>query len=104
MKALLEIIDENQSASLIYRGATQTALTGHELIHHVVHSSKSTKHIQNITIKLDLSKAFDRIEWPYLLALLHKLSFPSHIIYLINQCFSTTKIAVRYNQTRTSYF
>lgn len=81
-----------------------TALVGLELIYQVVNANKSSKHMSNIAVKLDLSKAFDRIYWNFLSTLLHKLNCHSHFIYLLQQCLSTTSIAVRYNHTKTSYF
>lgn len=55
-------INESHEAFLKHRGAAQTTLAGLEFIHQIIHSSKTLAYIQNIVIKFDLSKAFDRVE------------------------------------------
>lgn len=95
---------ENQGVFLKNRGVAPTALAGLALIHHVVHSFNSSWHRANIAIKLDLSKAFDRVEWNFLITIMQKLKFPNHLISLIHHCLISTQIAVRFNQQKTSYF
>lgn len=59
---LPHILDDNQGVFMKHKGVVPTTLIGLELIHQVIHVSKPIKHMANIAIKLDLSKAFDRIE------------------------------------------
>lgn len=103
-KVLSDLIHESQGAFLKHRGACQIVLAGLELIHQIVNSTKSKSHMENIAIKLDLSEAFDRVEWSYLLYLMQRHNFPSHFIHFISQCLTNTKIAIHYNKTRTLYF
>lgn len=51
-----------------------------------------------MAIKLDMSKAYDRIEWLYLKAMLSKLGYDSWWIHLIAQCVCT----VSYNTIHDS--
>lgn len=81
-KVLPNIIHEFQGAFLKFRGAALTDLVGPKLIHQIVHVTKSKEHIQNIAIKLDLSKAFDQDEWSYLIYWMQQYDFPSHLIQL----------------------
>lgn len=95
---------ENQGALMKSRGVAPIVLAGLELIHQIIHAPKSNKHMINIAIKLDLSKAFDRIKWSFVLQIIDKLAFPHHFIKLIEFCLNSTSIFIRYNQTKTSYF
>lgn len=64
----------------------------------------SNKHTSNIAMKLDLTKAFDPIEWSYILMLLHKYQFPISFINFVHQFLTIIQISIRYNNTRTPYF
>lgn len=101
---LPNIIDPCQGAFLKNRGVAPTALTGLELIHHIVYSPLSKDHQLNLAIKLDLSKAFDGVEWSFLLTLMDSLGFPHHLKSFIYHCIRSTRICVKYNQTKISYF
>lgn len=61
------IIDLHQSAFILGRAIYDNIILGFECMHWLRHS----------TLKLDMSKAYDRVEWPYLKAILLALSFNS---------------------------
>lgn len=103
-KILPTIIDENQGVFFKNKGVGSTALAGLELIHQVVYASNSRNHRANIAIKLDLSKAFDHVEWDFLINIMQKLEFPAHFIHLIHHCLCSTQISIRFNSQKTSYF
>ncbi|GAA0155443.1 hypothetical protein LIER_13170 [Lithospermum erythrorhizon] len=70
---LMCIISENQSAFLPGRMISNNILIAHEVLHYMNHS-KSVKN-NNMAIKLDMSKAYDRVEWSFLKAIMLKLGF-----------------------------
>lgn len=43
--------------------------------------------------KLDISKAYDKVEWNYLRAILTTMKFPSRLVDLIMMCVSTAKFS-----------
>ncbi|CAL1372514.1 unnamed protein product [Linum trigynum] len=57
-----------------------------------------------MALKLDMEKAYDRIEWPYLFALLHKLGFSPIWINWIRECVTTAMFSVLVNGQSAGYF
>jgi len=55
-------------------------------------------------LKLDLAKAFDRIEWNFITEALRRQGFTNHFISLIYSCISTTTISVLVNGEPTDAF
>jgi C4-type Zn-finger protein len=47
--------------------------------------------------KLDIMKAYDRVEWPYLQEIMRKHGFAEACISLIMQCFTTVSLEVKVN-------
>lgn len=91
---LPHIIDEAQSAFLKNRGVAPTTLARLEIIRQIVHAPPTIQHVRNIGIKLDLSKAFDRIEWPYVFLLFQKYEFLSSLALLV--FFTTVTLLLKY--------
>lgn len=50
-----------------------------------------------VALKLDLSKAYDRLSWDFLQCTLQEMNFPSHWIQLIRECISTISYKVIIN-------
>ncbi|XP_026442510.1 uncharacterized protein LOC113342067 [Papaver somniferum] len=55
-------------------------------------------------IKLDMSKAYDKLEWGFLEKVLTKIGLSNHWIKLINQCVSTVSYFVLLNGSPTGFF
>ena len=50
-----------------------------------------------MTLKLDVSKAYDRVEWPFLQGVMQRLGFPETQIERVMSCVTTTSFSVLVN-------
>lgn len=55
-------------------------------------------------LKTDMSKAYDRVDWKFLQALLHKLGFAAHWIRLVMTCVTSVSYSLIINGVPNDYF
>ena len=70
------------------------AIIVQELIHSMAKKKGRTR---VMTIKLDLEKAYDCLEWNFICDTLKLFRFPSHLISLIMSYVFTTSISILFN-------
>ncbi len=95
------IISENQSAFIPGRLITDNALISQEIFH-----GMRTRDRQPgwMSIKLDMAKAYDRVEWDFLGTTMGQLGFSPKWISLILRCISTVSYSVLLNDTPRPVF
>ncbi|KAM1790105.1 hypothetical protein ACFX12_034201 [Malus domestica] len=95
------VICENQSAFVAGKQIQDNILVVHEIIHSLLHQKKDYQ--GGMAIKLDMAKAYDRVEWKFLLAMMAKLGFAPLFCSWIMECVSTTSFSIIINGTPTGF-
>ncbi|KAL4303046.1 hypothetical protein GQ457_10G009690 [Hibiscus cannabinus] len=94
MKSILPVCISNTQAAFVQGCAiTYNILVAHEIVH-TLHTSVS-RSSQGAVFKLDMEKAFDRVEWPFLKAVMLRLGFAPSWVDLIMRCVSSVSSRVR---------
>jgi hypothetical protein len=88
------IISEHQSAFVPRRLITDTALIAYECLHTI---KKQQAKRPYFALKIDMMKAYDRVEWSYLEGCLSKLGFAASWIGTVMRCVTEVRYAVKVN-------
>lgn len=99
-KLLPRIILENQSVFVQGRLLMENVLLASEL----VKDNHKEKVSQWCVMKIDISKAFDSVQWSFVLKILSALGFPVRFIHWINLCITTPSFSVQVNGDLAGYF
>ena len=78
------MVSENQSAFVAGRLISDNVLVASETMYHINQKRKGL--MGEMALKLDMSKAYDRVEWSCLERIMQKLGFAEKWIGLIMQC------------------
>ena len=98
---LPEIISDHQSAFIPGRLITDNILIAYESMHRI---KKKCGKRGLCAIKLDMHKAYDRVEWNFPKKIMLKMGFNRRWVQLIMACVSSVKYNVRFNSMEIGVF
>ncbi|KAL5561619.1 hypothetical protein UlMin_031366 [Ulmus minor] len=90
-----DLISENQSAFVGGRLIHDNIIAGFEGIHLMKQGRLGNS--KKMTLKLDMSKAFDRVEWKFIEAVMFKMGFAEAWILKIMNCISSVPFSFLLN-------
>lgn len=92
---LPDIISDNQSAFVPGRSITDNVLVAFEILHYMKQKKKGGDGV--VALKLDVSKAYDRVNWRFLRRQMHQMGFSKKWLDWIMLCVSTVSYTVNFN-------
>lgn len=88
------VIPDMQSAFLPSRMITDNVIISYEIMHYLKRKYRGKGGF--MAVKIDMSKAYDRLEWGYLRALLLHLGFDEKWVKLIMTCVESVTYSIMY--------
>jgi hypothetical protein len=99
---LAAIISLSQSAFVLGRLITDNVLLSFELSHYLKSKKKVLEGLA--ALKLDMSKAYDRIEWDFLRKMMIWLCFQERWVQLLMKCVTSVSYKIKINGSHASCF
>lgn len=93
---LSQIISPAQSTFMPNRLITDNVIISYECLHKIRHSKGKRNGL--VALKLDVSKAYDMVEWQFLKQTMTKIDFSEKWVELIMKCITTTYFSVILNR------
>ena len=97
-----DLISETQSAFIPGRMITDNSLIAFECFHKIQHSKNQRDN--HCAYKLDLAKAYDRVDWNFLEGVMGKLGFEQKWIKWVMTCVRSVTFSVRCNESLLEAF
>ena len=89
---LSNLVFESQSAFLFGRLISDNMLVAFETLHYLKRKTQSK--LGFMALKLDMSKAYNRVEWVFLEKIMKKLGFFDKLVTLIMSCLTSVSYVV----------
>ncbi|KAL0313774.1 UNVERIFIED_CONTAM: hypothetical protein Scaly_2901600 [Sesamum calycinum] len=94
------LVDYSQNAFVPGRSISDNILLAQELLA----GYNQVRLPPRCTLKVDIQKAYDSVEWDFLLEVLKILNFPTRFIIWIEQCISTATFSISLNGSIHGFF
>ncbi|KAL6328099.1 hypothetical protein AAG906_033381 [Vitis piasezkii] len=98
-KVVGKVVSKAQGAFVEGRQILDAMLIANEAIDSIIKNNES-----GILCKLDIEKAYDKVDWTFILTIMQKMGFGEKWIRWIKWCISTASSSVLVNGTPTGFF
>ena len=89
------VVSVNQSAFQVRRVITDNILMAFETLHYMKHHQKGKAGY--MALKLDMSKAYNCVEWKYLELMMKRMGFADRWVALMMECISSVSYSILIN-------
>ena len=99
---LHHVISPTQSAFIPNRLISDNIIIGYKCLHKIRHSKRKNHRL--VALKLDVNKAYDRVEWSFLEQIMLRMGFLRRWVDLVMNCITTVSFFVIVNGVAKGFF
>ncbi|CAN1221254.1 Transposon TX1 uncharacterized 149 kDa protein [Linum grandiflorum] len=101
-KIIPSLIGGHKTGFVRERRITDKIIIAHEIMHFLKRKNRGLSHY--MALKLEMEKAYDRIEWSFHFETIRRLGFHSSFISWIRACITAVSYSVNFNGRRVGFF